>query len=563
MSDFDLCIRGGLVVDGSGAPGRAADLGIRDGRIAEIGSLRGSARQTLDASGCVVAPGFVDLHTHYDAQVLWDRMLSISPWHGVTSVLTGNCGFGVAPTRPEDRERILGTLEKVEGMSLAALQAGLGGDWGFESFPEYLDCLESSGIAINVAVMVGHTPLRLYVMGEEATEREARPDEVEQMRALLEEGLAAGGLGFATSRAPTHMGFEGRPVPSRAASMGELETLAEALGTVGHGVLQTAVGADLPVETLAALQRRCGRPVTWTALLSGFSPEEELRASLERHADLQAEGVALYPQVACRPLNLEFRWDSPFPFESHPDFAEVAGAKPAELRQIYTNETFRNAFRKNWREGVVTRHADEMVVSYCPEHPDFEERRIADLADEQGLHFTELALDLGLESDFAARFRLPVANSDEKQVAILLQHPSTVLGLSDAGAHASQLCDAGAPTHLLGYWVREKGVLSLEEGVRQLTSSTADCIGLTDRGRLQEGLAADIVVFDPETVGCGPLRRVHDLPAGADRLVTDATGIHSVIVNGTPIREHDRDVVDPGGALPGRLLRGGAAASRA
>ena len=220
MSDFDLCIRGGLVVDGSGAPGRNADIGIRGGRIAEIGSLRGSTRQTLDASGCVVAPGFVDLHTHYDAQVLWDRMLSISPWHGVTSVLTGNCGFGVAPTRPEDRERILGTLEKVEGMSLEALQVGLGGDWGFESFPEYLDCLESGGIAINVAAMVGHTPLRLFVMGEEATEREARPDEVQQMRALLDEGLAAGGLGFATSRAPTHMGFEGRPVPSRAASLG-------------------------------------------------------------------------------------------------------------------------------------------------------------------------------------------------------------------------------------------------------------------------------------------------------------------------------------------------------
>lgn len=556
MSDFDLCIRGGRLVDGSGAPGRMADVGILDGRIAEIGPLRGSARHTLDASDCVVAPGFVDLHTHYDAQVLWDRMLSISPWHGVTSVLTGNCGFGVAPTRPEHRERILGTLEKVEGMSLAALQTGMGEDWGFESFPEYLDCLEAGGLAINVAAMLGHTPLRLYVMGEEATEREARPDEIERMRGLLEAGLSAGGMGFATSRAPTHLGFEGRPVPSRAASLDEVRTLSETLGAVGHGVFQAAVGSDLGIEELAALQRRSGRPVTWTALLSGFSPEAELRANLERHASLQAEGVAVYPQVACRPLNLEFRWDSPFPFESHPDFGEVAGAKPAELRRIYASEAFRETFRKNWRAGVVTRHADEMVVSHCPNHPDFEERRLSDLAAERGLHFTEMALDLGLESDFAARFRLPVANSDEKQVAFLLQHPSTVLGLSDAGAHASQLCDAGAPTHLLGHWVREKGVLSLEEAVRQLTSSIADCIGLRERGRLREGLAADVVVFDPDTVGCGPLRRVHDLPGGGDRLVADASGIRSVIVNGTPIREESRDLVDPEGPLPGQLLRG-------
>src|SRR3954463_15338271 len=268
---FDLVIRGGMLVDGTGAPARPGDLAIRDGRIAALGAVDGrNARRTLDAAGMVVAPGFVDIHTHYDAQIFWDRMLTISPWHGVTSVVMGNCGFGVAPTRPAHRELILRTLENVEGMSLDALNAGLGTDWPFETFPEYLDAIERQGAVINVAAMVGHTPVRLYVMGEEATEREATANEIAAMRAIVADALRAGAIGFATSKSPTHVGYAGRPVPSRAASVDEIAHLAGTLGESGRGIMQATIGRELFLEQFAAIQRATGRPVTWTALLGGM-----------------------------------------------------------------------------------------------------------------------------------------------------------------------------------------------------------------------------------------------------------------------------------------------------
>jgi N-acyl-D-aspartate/D-glutamate deacylase len=300
---YDLLIRGGTLVDGSGAPARPGDLAIRDGRIAALGQVRGGAERTLDAGGCAVAPGFVDIHTHYDAQVFWDRMLSISPWHGVTSVVMGNCGFGIAPTRPEHRDLILRTLESVEGMSLEALRAGVGEDWPFESFPEYLDAIERRGTAINVGALVGHTPVRLYVMGEEATEREARPDEVARMRDIVREAVLAGAIGFGTSKAPTHVGYAGKPVPSRAAALEEIESLAGALGETQRGVVQATIGRGLFLSELAAIQRQTGRTVSWTALLEGFFGPEGHRRVLEETAKLQAQGV----QVWC-PRSRAGRW---------------------------------------------------------------------------------------------------------------------------------------------------------------------------------------------------------------------------------------------------------------
>jgi N-acyl-D-aspartate/D-glutamate deacylase len=557
MSDFDWLIRGGTLVDGTGAPARRGDLGIRGGRIAALGDVRGSARRTLDAGGCAVAPGFVDIHTHYDAQVFWDRMLSISPWHGVTSVVMGNCGFGIAPTRPEHRDLILRTLESVEGMSLAALRAGVGSDWPFESFSEYLDAIQARGTAIHVGALVGHTPVRLYALGDEATEREATPAELAQMQRLVRDALAAGALGFATSKAPTHVGYAGRPVPSRAASFAELEALADCLAEAGHGVLQATVGRDLFFRELALLQQRCGRTVSWTALLQGLFGPEGHRRALEETEKMQADGIAVVPQVSCRPLVVEFQWKAPFPFESLPLFQQVSAADFEGRKRIYASPEFRAAFRERSGDGVLSSRFGDLVIAEVPGRPELAERKLADVASERGVHPADLAFDLGLETGLEARFRMPVANTDEAEVATLLRHPGTVLGLSDAGAHASQLCDACAPTHLLGHWVREQGVLSLEEGVRRLTSSTADHFGIRGRGRLAEGLAADVTVFDPATVGAGPLRRVRDFPAGADRLVSDATGIRAVVVEGTPIRIDGRDVVDPEGPLPGRVLRGG------
>ena len=557
---YDLVIVGGTVIDGTGSPGVRADVGIRDGRVATIGKLDGGTGQAIDAGGLVVAPGFVDIHTHYDAQVLWDRMLSISPWHGVTTVVMGNCGFGVAPTRPAHRGLILRTLEKVEGMSLEALEAGVGDDWGFETFPQYMDAVERRGMAINVGALVGHTPLRLYVMGEDATERPATADEVARMKALVGEALAAGAVGFATSKAPTHVGYSGKPVPSRIAGMDEIAALAGALGDAGHGLLQATVGPGLFFDEFAALAQKTGRPVTWTALLAGLLGPGSHRMLLQRSVDLFESGVPVVPQVTCRPLNFEFDLAEPFVLESLPIMRKVSAAdRPGKLR-LYQDPEFRNALLGVLRSdaaGPFRGFNDRTWVSYSPRDPALEERRLADVARERGVDAVELMLDLAVESNLEARFRMAVLNFNEDEVAELLVDKHTVLGLSDAGAHASQLCDACFATYLLGRWVREKKVLPLEEAVRMLTSRPAEVFGITDRGRLAVGRPADVVVFDPSTVGASALRRVHDLPAGAPRLVSDATGIEAVIVNGTVIRRSGEDVVDPDGPLPGRLLRGG------
>ena len=555
---FDLLIRGGTVVDGTGAPARCADVAIRNGRIAAVGATSGTADRVLDADGAVVAPGFVDIHTHYDAQVFWDRMLSISPWHGVTSVVMGNCGFGVAPTRPAHRELVLLTLEKVEGMSLDALRAGIGAEWPFETFAQYLDAIERRGTAINVGALVGHTPVRLYVMGEEAMEREATADEVAAMRALVAEALRAGAIGFATSKSPTHVGWEGRPVPSRVAAWEEIAALAGCLAEAGN-VMQATLGPGLFLDEFAAIQERTGRPVSWTALLGGMLGPDGHRAVLERSASLQARGVRVIPQVSCRPLVLEFNLAAPFPLESMSVMKPAARADLAGKRVVYADPEFRRALREKIDGGLLTRAFHDMQITEHPPDASLAERRLADVAAERGVHPVDLMLDLSLASGLQTRFRLAVLNTDEAVVAELLRHPATMLGLSDAGAHASQLCDACAPTALLGKWMREKRVLSLEEAVRRLTAEPADVFGIRDRGRLAAGLAADVTVFDPATVGCGPLRRVYDFPAGADRLVSDAAGIRAVVVNGVVIREDGRDAVDPEAPLPGRVLRGGRA----
>ena len=556
---FDLLVRGGLLIDGTGAPARPGDLGIRGGRIAAIGTVAGTADRVLDADGAVVAPGFVDIHTHYDAQVFWDRMLTISPWHGVTSVVMGNCGFGVAPTRPAHRDLVLRTLESVEGMSLEALRAGIGAAWPFESFAEFLAAVERRGTAINAGALVGHTPVRLYVMGEEATEREATDEEIGQMRGLVRDALRAGALGFATSKSPTHVGWAGRPVPSRVASWHEIEALAGCLAEAAGGVMQATIGPGLFLDQFAAIQERTHRPVSWTALLGGMLGPDGHRAVLEQSAALQARGIRVIPQVSCRPLMVEFQLRAPFPLESMSVMKPVSQADPAGRRRLYADPAFRGALRERIDEGRIGAPFRDITITEHPPDPSVADRRLGDVAAERGVHPVDLALDLSLAADLETRFRMPILNTDPAIVAELLMHPATMIGLSDAGAHASQLCDACAPTELLGTWVRERGVLSLEEAVRRLTTQPAEVFGIADRGRLAPGLAADVTVFDPPTVGCSPLRRVRDFPAGADRLVSDAHGIRAVVVNGVVIREDGRDAVDPEGPLPGRVLRGGGA----
>lgn len=557
---LDLRIDNGLIVDGSGGEGYPGSVGIKDGKIVAMGNVGGDAERTIDAKGHVIAPGFVDIHTHYDAQVVWDRMLSISPWHGVTTAVMGNCGFAVAPTRPDHRDLIMRTLENVEGMSVAALTKGLG-DWGFETFPEYMDALEKLGTAINISVFFGHTPLRLYVMGEEATEREATADEIAQMKALVEEGMEAGAIGFATSKAVTHTGYEGRPVPSRLASMEEIEILAGVLGEKKQGILQATIGRDLFIPEFERIARATGRPVTWTAMLAGTGlAEGTAEEHLKRTGELKAEGLEIVPQVTPRALMFEIQMKAPFIFEPVSVFKPVRGASFEEKKRLYADADFRDAFRHkmsgNIRPGFQ-RSFDMTIIADVPGHDGLSEKTLADAAAEAGVHPVDFMLDISLETELEARFRMPVANHFEDEVEPLLKDTNTVIGLSDAGAHASQLCDACLPTHLLGRWVREKKVFSIEEAVRMLTSRPAEVFGITDRGTLAEGRPADIVIFDPETVGCGPVKRVWDFPAGADRLISDADGIDAVVVNGIIIRQNGQDAVDAHGPLPGKLLRGG------
>jgi|SRR6185312_3853374 len=560
---YDIKITGGTIIDGSGAPRYAGDVAISAGKVAALGAAPGEARETIDATGRVVCPGFVDIHTHYDAQIAWDRMLTISPWHGVTTVVMGNCGFSVAPTRARHRDLMIRTLEKVEGMSVAALEAGLGEDWGFESFPEYLDAIEKRGTAINVGAMIGHTPLRLWVMGEEATERTATVEEVQRMRGIVREALDAGAVGFATSKSATHVGYGGKPVPSRLADFSEIRAIAGALGEAGHGVMQATTGKGLMFDEFAELSRETGAHVSWTALLAGrMRLGVNHREQVERSMELIRRGLKVFPQVSPRPLVFEFQLKEPFVFESMALFRQVSAADFTGKKQLYADAEFRRAFRDK-----MDRAPDEillgfrqLVVSECAADPTLEERRLVEIAAERGLHWVDLMLDLGLATELEARFRMPIANDNEADVAELLLNPDFVMGLSDAGAHASQLCDACQVTHLLGHWVREKGTLSLEQAIRMATSRPAEVFGIRDRGLLAEGRPADVVVFDPATVGAGPLKRVWDFPGGANRLISEARGIDAVIVNGTLLRRNGKDALTADGKLPGKLLRRGRAA---
>ncbi len=558
---YDIKITGGTIVDGTRTPRYRGDVGIKDGKIVALGAAPGEARQVIDATGKMVSPGFIDCHTHYDAQIIWDRMMTISPWHGVTTVVLGNCGFGVAPVRPADRDTIIRTLENVEGMDANALKVGLGENWPFETFPQYLDAIERNGSGINVGVLIGHTPLRLYVMGEDATERQATVAEVGQMREIVREALRAGALGFASSKAPTHIGAGGKPVPSRLADYRtEILEICKVLGEENTGMVQSTIGGDVLHDQFAEISRVTGRNVTWTALLQGISlGGGDHRAQLKKSAEMVAAGAKVFPQVSPRALNFEMTMKAPFIFESMPVFKPVSAADVEGKKALYRSGEFRDAFKATMAgtASLVMRGWPKTLISFCPPQPALEERPLFEVAAERDQHPVDLLLDLALESDLAMRIRMPIANHDEDEVEVLLKDPNVVVGLSDGGAHASQLCDACFATYLLGHWVRERGSLDMEHAIWHLTARAAEVCGITDRGRLALGLAADVVVFDPETVGAGELQRVYDFPGGADRLISEASGIEAVIVNGALLRQHNRDMVDPAGTLPGRILRHG------
>ena len=550
-------LRGGTVVDGTGAPGFRADVAIAGDRIVAIGDdLAGDT--TLDATGCVVAPGFIDIHTHYDAQVFWDPALTPSCYHGVTTVVAGNCGFSIAPARPEHRTLIANTLEKVEDMDPVSLAAGI--PWEFETFPEYLAAVERHGFALNYAAYIGHTPMRIWVMGDEAASRTATPEEVERMADLVREAMDAGAVGFATSFAVTHVGADGKPIPSRWADRAEIEALCRATAEAGRGVVGiNGTSEGLRFDQLYELQLEVGVPITFTALLTS-STGAHLKA-LEMHRAGRAKGAQVWPQVSCRPLSFSMTMVEPFTLNTSPIFAELMPRSLDERRDAYADPAWRDRVRAGWAAGHgLTPRWETYEVMESTAHADLVGRRLLGLAQERGIDPFDLLLDLTLdEPDLRMRVKAVLANDDEAGITELLQADGCTLGLSDAGAHVGQLCDAPLATDLLGRWVRERGVITLEEAVHKLTQVQAELFGFHDRGVVDVGKTADLVVFDPTTVAPGPLRRVRDFPADAERLTADQpSGMRHLLVNGVPVmRDGELDTAAVA-QRPGRLVRPGA-----
>ncbi len=550
----DLVIRGGTVLDGTGAPGRRADVAVTGDRITAIGD-RLDGRRTLDADGHVVAPGFIDIHTHYDAQVFWDPALTPSSWHGVTSVVAGNCGFSIAPCRPEHRALMVHTLEHVEDMSPATLEAGV--PWDFETFPEYLDSVEHRGTVINYSAYLGHTALRLWVMGDEGYEREATEEELLRMQAVLREAVEAGAAGFASSSSATHSGDGGRPVPSRIADTHELEVIMGGLAQAGRGVVELLPGEKIKHKDVYWLQRKIGVPFTWTALLTvkGFPWHEGMA---ELNSNERATGADVWPQVSVRPLVFSMNMAEPFTFNMNPMFAALMDKPVDEKLAAFRDPEWRKKAQEELDEPKFFKPKwERLSVSETTKYPELIGKPISELAAERGVQPLDVILDLSCSENLETRFRSVLANDDDDAIEWLLNQDEMLIGLSDAGAHVSQLCDAYMATDLLGRWVRERGALPLPAAVRKLTGEPADVYQLTDRGYVREGMLADLAVFDPDAVGPGPLRRVRDFPADGERLVADAPeGMGHVIVNGTPIRVDGEAVAEAVASKPGRVLRG-------
>jgi len=553
-----IVIRGGTVVDGTGAPGYQSDVAIEGDRVTEIGSgLRGE--RELDASGQVVAPGFVDIHTHYDAQVFWDPALTPSCFHGVTTVVAGNCGFSVAPTHPQDRDLVARTLEKVEDMDPAALAVGVPWD-EFVTFPQYLDAIRRRGTVLNYATYIGHTALRLYAMGDAASERPATAGEIATMAGIVRGAMEAGAAGFATSYAVTHRGADGRPIPSRYADVAEVEALCRAVADTGRGVIGVNGGEGFGFTDCYDLQPKVGVPFTYTALLT--TPNGAHEKAVAIHRARRAQGSNVWPQVSCRPLMFSMHLVEPFTLNTSPVFAELMAGGLDARRAAYADPAWRQRVRDGWAAGQgLPPRWDTYEIMESIAHPELIGKGLADVARQAGADPFDLLLDLALGEPTLTSLRVKavLANDDADGVAKLLAEPGCTLGLSDAGAHVGQLCDAPLPTDLLGGWVRDRGVIALEEALRKLTSEPADLFGFADRGRLVAGAFADVVVFDPATVAPGPLRRVRDFPADAERLTADQpSGMTHVIVNGTPIRLDGESLpVAPEGRRPGRLVSPG------
>ena len=570
---LDLKIRNGTVVDGTGAPRFVADVGIRDGRIVELGKVSTAADRTIDADGLIVAPGFIDGHTHMDAQVAWDPLGSCSCWHGVTSVVMGNCGFALAPCPTDQREWFARCLEAVEDISTDAMLAGI--DWTWESFPEYLDNVARLPKGINYASYLGHSALRMTVMGERALSETANEDDLRRMGAAVRDAMQAGAVGFSTSRATTHVTPTGAPVASRIADWAELDYLVGVMGELKTGIFQ--IGPDVSGgaaqrEFLARLQEltlKTGRPAMFGILSTRQGDEPNPWQYQTEYLDrVTAAGGQMWGQATTRPISAVFSFKSYLPFDALPGWRELRAlpideqkrrlADPAVRRELVAAEAGMKP-RDNVFQGGGAATTDPRRPDYANlfalKGTDWDDPSVEELARQRGRSPVDTMIDLVLEDEDKI-FLQPLVNEAPDDVLGMLRHPRTLATFSDSGAHVCQEMGSSLQTHMLSYWVRDKQAFTLEEGVRMLTGDNAAAWGFADRGVIREGMAADLVIFDAETVKPTLPTVQHDLPAGARRLVQKAEGFAATVVNGQVTLEDGRHT----GATPGVVLKGAAAA---
>jgi N-acyl-D-aspartate/D-glutamate deacylase len=543
---YDILIKNGLVIDGTGAPGKHADVAITGGKIVGIGKVAGAARQVIDASDCVVAPGFIDPHTHYDAQICWDGAVTPSSWHGVTSVVMGNCGVGIAPCKPETREIAMKDLVNVEGIPFDVLSKGITWDW--ETFPEFMDAAAARSPSLNLAFIAPLTPFRHYVMGEASMDRAATPEETARIAALIGEAVDKGALGFSSTTLNQHMGFEGKPLACRNASREELAAYCQQLKKRGKGTIEIALTRQVGVleqdqcELLDFLLDQSARPVTFIALFDRDDIPEAVRNTLRMAAPMIAKGAR--PQTSPLPLTRECTMENPFAFAAFASWKRVfADTNPEAQKKVYADPAFRNAFRHDLKNPTGFSDWRRIVVHdvKSPALTHLERKSIAEVASLQGKDAVDAFLDLVLADNLKVEFTISSWNSREDRMRELLNNKSILMALGDGGAHVDMLCDAGYPTYLLGTWVREKEAITLEEGVRKLTSDPADLFGLRDRGRLVKGAPADVAIFDAGRIGSkNHGERRYDLPGGAKRIVMPSAGVEYTIVNGVPTWEQGR-----------------------
>ncbi|MGO9605138.1 MAG: N-acyl-D-amino-acid deacylase family protein [Candidatus Binataceae bacterium] len=562
---YDLIIRNGTIVDGSGMPRFKGDVGIEGGKIAAIGKVRDSARETIDADGHIVAPGLIDAHTHMDAQVFWDALGTCSCWHGVTSVVMGNCGFSLAPCGEKDKLLVMRNLERAEDISPEAMEAGI--KWSWTTFAQYLDAVERQPKGINYAAYMGHSALRTYVMGERAFDEQANTEDLQMMREELRAGIRAGAVGFTTSRTSNHQTPDGRPVASRIANWDEVRQLVGVMGDLGAGIFEIA-GEDTGVEgerldnylaRLKALAVDTSVPVTFGMFSSRRAPNY-WRRYFETADETAAAGGRMFIQVHSRSLNLLLSFETVMPFDRIPAWREIRklplAQQEAALRNPETRRKLVEAAHDRSGDsergvGAEARSANFKWI-FPLDKPTPPYRSIAEIADAQQKDPVDVIIDLALAKNLKQFFLQTLVNENQDHVLEMMKHPRSVVTFSDSGAHVSQIMDSSLQTHVLSHWVREKEALSLEQAIRMLSFVPAYHWGLTGRGLLREGNFADVIVFDPEKITPKLPELVHDLPSGARRLKQKSEGLLATVVNGQVLLRNNEHT----GALPGKLLRG-------